>query len=140
MTRIYIRTRRREVYLAACIKTRNGRPVEADMKPEIIGRCDFANRGERETTGIKKEIVTRESDYLLSDSNRIQTCNLLIRSQMLYSVKLWSQSLILFFHIDRPRSDGFALSDSNRIQTCNLLIRSQMLYSVKLWSRLRMQR
>ncbi len=110
------------------------------MKPEIIGRCDFANRGERETTGIKKEIVTRESDYLLSDSNRIQTCNLLIRSQMLYSVKLWSQSLILFFHIDRPRSDGFALSDSNRIQTCNLLIRSQMLYSVKLWSRLRMQR
>ena len=27
---------------------------------------------------------------LLSDSNRIQTYNLLIRSQMLYSVELWS--------------------------------------------------
>ena len=27
----------------------------------------------------------------LSDSNRTQTCNLLIRSQMLYSIELWSQ-------------------------------------------------
>ena len=26
-----------------------------------------------------------------SDSNRTQTCNLLIRSQMLYSIELWSQ-------------------------------------------------
>ena len=30
---------------------------------------------------------------LLSDSNRIQTYNLLIRSQMLYSVELWSRCL-----------------------------------------------
>ena len=51
------------------------------------------------------------------DPYRIQTCNLLIRSQMLYSVELWS---LLFG------------SDRDRIQTCNLLIRSQMLYSVKL--------
>ena len=55
------------------------------------------------------------------DSNRIQTCNLLIRSQMLYSVELWS---LLFG------------SDRDRIQTCNLLIRSQMLYSVELRDRL----
>ena len=27
-----------------------------------------------------------------SDTNRTQTCNLLIRSQMLYSIKLWCQS------------------------------------------------
>ena len=30
------------------------------------------------------------------DSDRIQTCNLLIRSQMLYSVKLRSQHLFLY--------------------------------------------
>ena len=53
------------------------------------------------------------------DSHRIQTCNLLIRSQMLYSVEL--ASLV-------------AYGDSHRIQTCNLLIRSQMLYSVELAS------
>ena|GEM_PF-3031486 len=57
-----------------------------------------------------------------SDSDRIQTCNLLIRSQMLYSVELRS-----------PRKQ-FIFSDSDRIQTCNLLIRSQMLYSVELRS------
>ncbi len=54
------------------------------------------------------------------DSYRIQTCNLLIRSQMLYSVELRSRF-------------GF-ICDSYRIQTCNLLIRSQMLYSVELRS------
>ena len=31
---------------------------------------------------------------LLSDSNRIQTYNLLIRSQMLYSVELWSRCFL----------------------------------------------
>ena len=30
------------------------------------------------------------------DSGRIQTCNLLIRSQMLYSVELRSQTLLLY--------------------------------------------
>ncbi len=53
------------------------------------------------------------------DSYRIQTCNLLIRSQMLYSVELMSLLIVC---------------DSYRIQTCNLLIRSQMLYSVELMS------
>ena len=56
------------------------------------------------------------------DSDRIQTCNLLIRSQMLYSVELRSHLY-------------FLISDSHRIQTYNLLIRSQMLYSVELGSR-----
>ncbi len=28
------------------------------------------------------------------DTNRTQTCNLLIRSQMLYSIKLWCQSFV----------------------------------------------
>ena len=60
---------------------------------------------------------------LFSDSYRIQTYNLLIRSQMLYSVEL------------RSRSKSINFSDSYRIQTYNLLIRSQMLYSVELRSR-----
>ena len=44
------------------------------------------------------------------DRDRIQTCNRLIRSQLLYNLK----------------------SDRDRIQTCNRLIRSQLLYSVEL--------
>ena len=55
---------------------------------------------------------------LFSDSDGIQTHNLLIRSQMLYSVEL------------RSRSE----CDLDGIQTHNLLIRSQMLYSVELRS------
>ncbi len=58
-----------------------------------------------------------------SDSYRIQTCNLLIRSQMLYSVELRSLE-----------QGNCSFCDSYRIQTCNLLIRSQMLYSVELRS------
>ena len=60
----------------------------------------------------------------VGDSYRIQTCNLLIRSQMLYSVELRSRANMCV-----------AVGDSYRIQTCNLLIRSQMLYSVELRSR-----
>ncbi len=56
---------------------------------------------------------------LLGDSCRIQTCNLLIRSQMLYSIELTSRRIKIY-------------RDSCRIQTCNLLIRSQMLYSIEL--------
>ena len=68
-------------------------------------------------------------DFFLCDSYRIQTYNLLIRSQMLYSVELRSQTL---------EWKAFRLeSDSYRIQTYNLLIRSQMLYSVELRSRFR---
>ena len=55
---------------------------------------------------------------LLCDRDRIQTCNRLIRSQLLYSVEL----------------RDLVICDSYRIQTCNLLIRSQMLYSVELRS------
>ncbi len=65
---------------------------------------------------------------LYCDSDRIQTCNLLIRSQMLYSVKLRSQSHKMFFSL----LEIMKKSDSDRIQTCNLLIRSQMRYAVKL--------
>ena len=32
----------------------------------------------------------------LSDSHRTQTCNLLIRSQMLYSIELGSRNILLF--------------------------------------------
>ena len=39
---------------------------------------------------IKTKETNRSSSLALSDSNRIQTYNLLIRSQMLYSVELWS--------------------------------------------------
>ncbi len=53
---------------------------------------------------------------LLCDRDRIQTCNRLIRSQLLYSVEL------------RDLING----DRDRIQTCNRLIRSQLLYSVEL--------
>ena len=45
----------------------------------------------------KKEILTKVNIsffQLPCDSCRIQTCNLLIRSQMLYSVELRSRSLI----------------------------------------------
>jgi hypothetical protein len=52
------------------------------------------------------------------DRDRIQTCNLLIRSQLLYSVE--------------PRGRLLTNCDRDRIQTCNLLIRSQLLYSVEL--------
>ena len=58
----------------------------------------------------------------LGDSHRIQTYNLLIRSQMLYSVELANLTKTL----------TMKYCDSHRIQTYNLLIRSQMLYSVEL--------
>ena len=54
------------------------------------------------------------------DRDRIQTCNRLIRSQLLYSVEL--RDLDYFMKI----------CDRDRIQTCNRLIRSQLLYSVEL--------
>ena len=55
----------------------------------------------------------------LCDRDRIQTCNRLIRSQLLYSVELRDLIIVL-------------KSDRDRIQTCNRLIRSQLLYSVEL--------
>ena len=73
----------------------------------------------------KEFSLCKENSFGLScDSARIQTWNLLIRSQMLYSVELRSQTYIL----------SLWSCDSARIQTWNLLIRSQMLYSVELRS------
>ena len=57
------------------------------------------------------------------DRDRIQTCNRLIRSQLLYSVELRGQHLLFASNLK---------SDRDRIQTCNRLIRSQLLYSVEL--------
>ena len=74
---------------------------------------------------IKQKTSPHHCENVPCDSDRIQTCNLLIRSQMLYSVELRSQIVKQIFMKYR---------DSDRIQTCNLLIRSQMLYSVELRS------
>ena len=85
------------------------------------------------------------------DRDRIQTCNRLIRSQLLYSVELrdpifcnfsvtatgfkpvtgWS---VVSYSIQLSYA-AFLLNkicDRDRIQTCNQLIRSQLLYSVEL--------
>ena len=72
---------------------------------------------------IKNAVSSVDTAFYVGDSYRIQTCNLLIRSQMLYSVELRSHHW----------GEG-DVGDSYRIQTCNLLIRSQMLYSVELRS------
>ena len=84
------------------------------------------------------------------DRDRIQTCNRLIRSQLLYSVEL--RDLVKYCRSDRDRIQTcnrlirsqllysvelrghsvFRKSDRDRIQTCNRLIRSQLLYSVEL--------
>ena len=63
------------------------------------------------------------SDSLFCDRDRIQTCNRLIRSQLLYSVELRGHC--------KTNQTSFG-SDRDRIQTCNRLIRSQLLYSVEL--------
>ena len=44
--------------------------------------------------------------YFKSDSHRIQTCNLLIRSQMLYSVELASQTSCFSHHFE-VGAEGF---------------------------------
>ena len=45
----------------------------------------------------KKRPVEKQVAALFCDADRTQTCNLLIRSQMLYSVKLRSRFQICFF-------------------------------------------
>ena len=67
-------------------------------------------------------MVNWKIHHLFCDRDRIQTCNRLIRSQLLYSVELRGQSETL----------SIKMSDRDRIQTCNRLIRSQLLYSVEL--------
>ncbi len=46
-----------------------------------------------EALGFMQKKRTPNLGVRLSDSYRIQTCNLLIRSQMLYSVELRSQGI-----------------------------------------------
>ena len=67
--------------------------------------------------------AVKQSFFPFRDSGGIQTHNLLIRSQMLYSVELRNPV---------PWNFATLRSDSGGIQTHNLLIRSQMLYSVEL--------
>ncbi len=52
------------------------------------------------------------------DDGRIQTCNLLSRNQMRYSVAPHRLDVFILF------------CDDGRIQTCNLLSRNQVRYSV----------
>ena len=68
--------------------------------------------------GGKCKILCKNAEDF-GDRDRIQTCNRLIRSQLLYSVEL--RDLV-----------KYCKSDRDRIQTCNRLIRSQLLYSVEL--------
>ncbi len=75
------------------------------------------NRGVNKKENLQPIEIQSVGD-LLGDPYRIQTCNLLIRSQILYSVELTGHTV--------------CFSDPYRIQTCNLLIRSQILYSVEL--------
>ena len=70
-------------------------------------------------------MIVSQRFLFLCDRDRIQTCNRLIRSQLLHSVELRGQSLYFCLNFN---SD----SDRDRIQTCNRLIRSQLLYSVEL--------
>ena len=64
-------------------------------------------------------MIVSQRFLFLCDRDRIQTCNRLIRSQLLYSVELRGHFVN-------------SISDRDRIQTCNRLIRSQLLYSVEL--------
>ena len=69
-------------------------------KRGAAGRCRRQGEGtvpmRAKDVGAKRFVRTRSDRNLLKirDSDRIQTCNLLIRSQVLYSVKLRSHSLI----------------------------------------------
>ena len=58
--------------------------------------------------------MTNQSSSIFSDSDRIQTCNLLIRSQMLYSVELRSrlQHCCLFLVLVLYDSDFLLLDTS----------------------------
>ena len=100
--------------------------------PWILLNPDFPQYRKRTNKKNLRNITLRRP---LRDRDRIQTCNRLIRSQLLYSVELRDPHLYKISTYENFR-------DSYRIQTCNLLIRSQMLYSVELRSLLflRLQR
>ncbi len=55
---------------------------------------------------------------LLCDSYRIQTCNLLIRSQMLYSVEL------------RSRANSFAIASAKLIPFCESAKRYRVKFAI----------
>ena len=66
------------------------------IRVKSIGQQNMVIR-ECQQKNIKKR--RNFSKLLLSDSCRIQTCNLLIRSQMLYSVELTNRLQYVFFVI-----------------------------------------
>ncbi len=63
---------------------------------------DLRVRGYESRDGKWNSIKTKKAFRRMlfkCDSDRIQTCNLLIRSQMLYSVELRSQTKIIFTNL-----------------------------------------
>ncbi len=76
-----------------------------------------------------------------TEGDRIRTCSLLSRSQMLYPIELHPLSPGLPGRWARPRGRARAVSSANRqteddrSRTCNLLIRSQVLYPIELHPR-----
>ena len=85
----------------------------------------------------KRPRLIARSFVLIRDREGIQTPNLLIRSETLYSVEpclpAGTQPLILF-KIKKHLTIVRCFSDREGIQTPNLLIRSETLYSVELRS------
>ena len=73
---------------------------------------------------LKKEIKKQPEKLLFRDLDRIQTCNLLSRNQMRYSVAPRGLYKI------KTVEESTVFCDDGRIQTCNLLSRNQMRYSV----------
>ena len=63
-------------------------------KRGAAGRCRRQGGRERYRCGQRTSERSDRNLLKIRDSDRIQTCNLLIRSQVLYSVKLRSHSLI----------------------------------------------
>ena len=57
-------------------------------------QCHWVNNNRIKKENVKLITFSFYKFGNLSDSGRIQTCNLLIRSQMLYSVELRSQTLV----------------------------------------------
>ena len=97
--------------------TEEGMIVDNVYYDNIIHICVYQGKQCLYAKDIEKEMYL----FLKSDRDRIQTCNRLIRSQLLYSVELRD-----------PLFASNLKSDRDRIQTCNRLIRSQLLYSVEL--------
>ena len=86
----------RKRHSAGSVAGRGARRAGAAGRGEERYRCG-QRTSERSDSSVPDEKKRSRSDRNLlkiRDSDRIQTCNLLIRSQVLYSVKLRSHSLI----------------------------------------------